>query len=70
MHHSDFIATIASIVKPELYVELGLYEGETMRKVLPHTVKAFGVDMKKNSFLEELEKCNSKLTVNKTTEII
>lgn len=67
MHHSDFIAIIAGIVKPEIYVELGLYEGETMKKVLPYVTKAFGVDLKKNSHLEELEKNNPKLTIEYNT---
>ena len=39
MHHSDFIAILASVYKPNLYVELGLYEGETLSKVLPHAKK-------------------------------
>lgn len=45
MHHSDFIALIASIYKPSVYVELGLYDGETFFKVLPHVKNAHGVDM-------------------------
>lgn len=45
MHHSDFIENIAKIYKPEIYVELGLYEGETWNKVRPHSKKSFGVDI-------------------------
>ena len=65
MHHSTFIAIIASIVKPNVYVELGLYEGETISKVLPHVNKCFGIDMKTNTTLQNLENCHkNKLTIN------
>lgn len=55
MHHSDFIAIIANIINPTIYVELGLYQGETLSKVLPHVGKCFGVDIKTNEHLENLE---------------
>jgi len=45
MHHSDFIAKIASIYKPNLYLELGLYKGETWKKVSPFCNKMVGVDI-------------------------
>lgn len=46
MHHSDFIKIIASVYKPKKYIELGLYEGETLTKVLPYVQeKGIGVDM-------------------------
>lgn len=44
MHHSDFIRNIAYIYKPKVYLELGLYAGETFMKVLPFCEKAIGVD--------------------------
>jgi len=46
MHHSDFIAVLASIYKPKVYVELGLYQGETLAKVRPYIGRGYGVDMK------------------------
>lgn len=55
MHHSDFIGILASIKKPGTYVELGLYVGESLGKVLPHVGKCYGVDIKKNEHLERLE---------------
>ena len=58
MHHSDFIAIIASIIKPKVYVELGLYQGETLSKVLPHATKCYGVDMKINDQLKMLQNNN------------
>lgn len=45
MHHSDFVQTIAKIYKPNVYVELGLYEGETWNKVRPYCSESFGVDL-------------------------
>ena len=45
IHHSDIIADIAKVYEPEVYVELGLFEGETWNKVLPHAGKSVGVDV-------------------------
>ncbi len=65
MHHSDFITIVASITKPNVYVELGLYQGETLVKVIPHVNKCFGVDMKPNQYLQNLENIyQNKLTMN------
>jgi predicted O-methyltransferase YrrM len=55
MHHSDFIAILAGIVKPKNFVELGLYQGECIRKIIPHVEKYYGVDMKTNEHLSKLE---------------
>ena len=55
MHHSDFISIIASIKKPNVYVELGLYTGETMSKVINFCNKAYGVDLISNIHLHNLE---------------
>jgi len=40
MHHSDFIGILSSIYQPNNYLELGLYKGETLLKVLHHVKKA------------------------------
>ena len=55
MHHSDFIGLIASIYKPNTYVELGLYEGETLSKVIPHAKKVHGVDMNQKPILDTIK---------------
>jgi hypothetical protein len=55
LHHSDFIAILANIYKPKVYVELGLYEGETLKKVQPFIEKGYGIDMNKNPSLEDLK---------------
>ena len=45
MHHSEFIETLAAIYKPNYYLELGLYQGETIQKVAKHVqTLAVGVD--------------------------
>ena len=49
MHHSEFIGYIANIYKPNTYVELGLYHGETLKKVIPHAKKLYGVDINQNN---------------------
>jgi predicted O-methyltransferase YrrM len=43
------------IYKPKTYVELGLYQGETIRKVRPHANFLYGVDMKPNHHLDALK---------------
>lgn len=55
MHHSDFISIIASIKKPNIYVELGLYQGDTMSKVINFCNKAYGIDLIPNNHLYILQ---------------
>ena len=62
MHHSDFVAILANIYKPKVYVELGLYTGETLLKAQPYIIKGYGVDMKSNPSLEQLKQ-NSNLEI-------
>jgi len=69
MHHSTFIGILASIYKPNTYVELGLYEGETLRLVQPHANRIHGIDMKINNYLEQLKGfANVKVYTCKTDE--
>ena len=63
---SEFIAKIASIVKPTTYVELGLCFGETFEKVLPYTTRAYGVDITPHENLRKLE-ANSKVSITYDT---
>jgi len=67
MHHSDFIATLASIYKPKVYVELGLYTGETISKTQPYFQKGYGIDMNPNDSLEQLKKCSNLEIIYTTT---
>ncbi len=66
MRHSEFISILASIYKPNIYVELGLYEGETIHKILPLAKKIYGVDLKKNPQLDNLQLNNSNLYIHYT----
>ena len=66
MHHSDFIAILSKIYNPKVYVELGLYQGESLSKVQPYIGKGYGIDMKPNDFLEKL-KLYSNLEIIYTT---
>lgn len=68
MHHSDFIKILASIYKPNTYVELGLYEGETIEKVQPYIKEGYGVDLNKNNHLERLKKYQNLHIIYKTTD--
>ena len=45
MHHSNFVAILAHIYRPNTYLELGLYEGETWQKVKPYCKQMVGVDI-------------------------
>lgn len=45
MHHSEFIESLAAIYKPDYYLELGLYQGDTIQRVAKHVqTLAVGVD--------------------------
>jgi len=45
IHHSDFVAMLANIYRPKVYVELGLYTGETWYKTIPYCQESYGVDV-------------------------
>jgi predicted O-methyltransferase YrrM len=42
--HEPFIEHIASVIRPKLYVELGLYQCETFNRVVPYAQQLIGVD--------------------------
>jgi hypothetical protein len=67
MHHSVFIGILASIYKPKTYVELGLYEGETIEKVQPYIQKGYGIDMTPRPQLENLKKHSNLNIIYSTT---
>lgn len=68
MHHSTFISHIASIYNPTTYVELGLYEGETITKVQPFAKKLYGIDTKPNNHLDSLKRFSNIEVHYKTTD--
>lgn len=43
--HEDFIVHLASIVRPRVYVELGLYQCELFNRVIPYSENLVGVDI-------------------------
>lgn len=63
MHHSSFIGYIAQIYKPKIYVELGLYHGETFRNVIPYTQMAYGIDIKPNEQLENIKNSHNNVEI-------
>ena len=47
--HVDFIVHLASVLRPDVYVELGIYECETFNRVSKFSRKSFGVDISSNA---------------------
>lgn len=43
--HIQFIADLARLLKPEVYVELGVHRAELFNQVLPHAGRLIGVDI-------------------------
>lgn len=56
--HENFIVHIASIVRPKVYVELGLYQCELFNRIIPYSERLIGVDISKNAgnFMKKLPK--------------
>jgi len=67
MEHPDFISILASIYKPKVYVELGLYQGETLSKTQPFVEKGYGVDMNSSAALEKLKSFSNLEIIYTTT---
>jgi predicted O-methyltransferase YrrM len=43
--HIQFIVLIARILRPKVYVELGIYQGDLFNKLLPYCDKMYAVDI-------------------------
>ena len=43
--HSMFLADLAKQMKPNRYLEVGIYQGETFKLVSRHATEAFGIDI-------------------------
>lgn len=50
--HTEFIELLAKRIKPNVYLELGIDEGTTLHKVIPHAKKCIGVDKEFPKFCE------------------
>lgn len=64
-HHSDVLAMLASIYRPDIYVELGLYHGETFKKVKNYCRRAIGVDISEINLDGEIHICTTDKFFNK-----
>lgn len=47
--HEDFIVHLAKILKPNRYVELGLYKCELFNRIVPYAGELIGVDIDRKS---------------------
>ncbi len=63
--HEDFIVNLAKVVKPKVYVELGLYQSALFNKMIPYADKLIGVEM--DGTLKKFMKKSSKTTFKKMT---
>lgn len=56
--HEDFIIHLASIIRPKIYLELGLYKCELFNKIIPFADKLIGVDVSLESkrYMKKLSK--------------
>jgi predicted O-methyltransferase YrrM len=43
--HESFIEHLASVLKPKVYIELGLYRCELFNRIIPHAQQLIGVDI-------------------------
>jgi len=43
--HIPFVASLARILNPKIYVEIGIYEASTLNAVAKHCRKAIGIDI-------------------------
>lgn len=53
--HPEFVAMIAAIYKPRLYLELGLSDGDTFEMVRPHCHEVIGVDKKPQREIDDCQ---------------
>jgi len=65
--HEDFIVHLADIVRPRLYVELGLYQCKLFNRIIPYAQHLIGVDIDSRSgcYMQKSEKTHF---VNSTTQ--
>jgi predicted O-methyltransferase YrrM len=47
--HEDFIVHLAKVLKPNVYVELGLYRCDIFNRIIPHANTLIGVDLSTES---------------------
>lgn len=64
--HEDFIVYLASVMKPKVYVELGLYQCKLFNRIEPYTNKLIGVDTSAEAG-RYMKKLNKMKFINSTT---
>ena len=65
--HEDFILHLASIVRPRVYVELGLYRCTLFNRLIPYCKQLIGVDNNPDAG-KWMAKSNKVIFVNSTTQ--
>jgi len=65
--HEDFIVHLASIIRPRVYVELGLYQCTVFNRIIPYAEQLIGVDISPEAgkYMKKLSKTRF---VNTSTE--
>ena len=53
--HEAFVQYIGANIKPNIYLELGVGEGDTFKMIAPHVSRAIAVDIKIPDCLEDYE---------------
>jgi len=56
--HEDFIVELVKVIRPHVYVELGLYQCTLFNRVVPYADNLIGVDIDKNAgeFMKKSDK--------------
>ncbi len=56
--HEDLIAFLGGLIRPKVYVELGLYHCDLFNRMIPYAEKLIGVDMNPaaGNFMQQSEK--------------
>lgn len=66
--HEDFIVHLASIVRPKVYVELGLYQCVVFNRIIQYAQKLIGVDVAPEA-ARYMQKSPKTCFVNTTTDV-
>lgn len=64
--HAAFIEHLASLLKPKVYVELGIHKCHLFNRIIPHSGKMIGVDIDKNA-VNYMKKTNKASFICSTT---
>jgi predicted O-methyltransferase YrrM len=65
--HSNFIENLVKTMQPKIYAEVGVFEGETLNKVLKYVNRAYAADINPTCF-EFLPKSSKIITIHGDSE--